>query len=90
MKLIAVRIRSIEIQPDIEIFGAIEALGDTSWTLSGIDLIVNADTLIQGEPASRPAGPCYGNAPACCIGIGCANAAGAAAEGCHQPARRSE
>ncbi len=51
MKLIAVRMRGIEIQPDIEIFGAIEALGAKSWTLSGIDLIVSDDTLIQGEPA---------------------------------------
>jgi hypothetical protein len=54
MKLIAVRMRGIEIQPDIEIFGAIEACGDAcgneSWSLSGIDLIVNDDTLIQGEP----------------------------------------
>ncbi len=51
MKLIAVRMRGIEIQPDIEIFGAIEAFSDTSWTLSGINLAVNADTLIQGQPA---------------------------------------
>lgn len=50
VKLIAVRMRGIEIQPDIEIFGAIEAFSAKSWTLSGIDLIVNDDTLIQGEP----------------------------------------
>jgi len=51
MKLIAVRMRGIEIQPDIEIFGAIEAFSNTSWTLSGINLAVNAATLIQGQPA---------------------------------------
>lgn len=49
--LIAVRLRGIETQPDVEIFGAIEAFGDTSWTLSGINLVVDADTLIQGSPA---------------------------------------
>ena len=50
-KLIATRMRGIEPQPDVEIFGAIEAFSDTSWTLSGIALAVNADTLIQGDPA---------------------------------------
>ncbi|MCU0504025.1 MAG: DUF5666 domain-containing protein [Anaerolineae bacterium] len=49
-KLTAVRVRGIEIQPDIEIFGAIEAFSATSWTLSGINLAVKSATLIQGQP----------------------------------------
>ena len=50
-KLVAVRMRGIETQPDVEIFGAIEAFSATSWTLSGIVLAANTDTLIQGDPA---------------------------------------
>ena len=41
----------IETQPDVEVFGAIEVFSDTSWTLSGIVLTTNTDTLIQGDPA---------------------------------------
>jgi hypothetical protein len=46
-----VRLRGIETQPDVKIFGAIEAIGDTRWTLSGIELALTEDTLILGVPA---------------------------------------
>lgn len=46
----AVRIRAIEPLPHVEVMGAIQAFGDTSWTLSSIVLAADEDTLVQGEP----------------------------------------
>ena len=46
----ALRIRAIDPLPNVEVMGAIQAFGDTSWTLSGIPLAIDADTLIQGDP----------------------------------------
>lgn len=48
--LLAQRIRSIDPLPAVEVLGAIQAFDDDSWTLSGIDLAIDADTLISGEP----------------------------------------
>jgi hypothetical protein len=47
--LVAQRIRAIDPLPAVEVYGALQALGD-SWTLSGIDLAVDEETLINGEP----------------------------------------
>lgn len=46
----AVRIRAIEPLPHVEVMGAMQAFGDTSWTLSSIVLAADEDTLVQGEP----------------------------------------
>lgn len=46
----AVRIRAIDPLPHIDVMGAIQTFGDTSWTLSGIPLAIDGETLIQGEP----------------------------------------
>lgn len=46
----AQRIRAIDPLPAVEVYGAIQAFSDTQWTISGVDLAVNADTLISSEP----------------------------------------
>jgi hypothetical protein len=48
--LVAVRIRRIDPLPAVEIFGAIQAASQETWTLSSIPLRIDADTLINGEP----------------------------------------
>lgn len=48
--LTALRIRSIEFQQEVEIYGAIQAFSDTSWTLSTIELAVNAATMATATP----------------------------------------
>ncbi len=48
--LVAQRIRAIDPLPDVEVMGAIQAFDDDSWTVSGIDLTIDATTLISGEP----------------------------------------
>jgi len=50
LSLIAVRIRVAEPRPAVEITGAIQALSDTSWTLSLIPLSISTNTVINGEP----------------------------------------
>ncbi len=49
--LLALRLRGIEYQQDVEIFGAIESFDDTQWVISGIPLTVVTGTLILGTPA---------------------------------------
>lgn len=49
--LVAVRLRGIERQEDVEVFGAIESFSDTRWVLSGIPLTVVTSTLVLGTPA---------------------------------------
>jgi hypothetical protein len=49
--LLAVSIRSVETQEDVEIYGAIEAFSDTEWTVSGVVVAANADTKVMGKPA---------------------------------------
>ncbi|MDQ1300352.1 MAG: hypothetical protein QG637_269 [Chloroflexota bacterium] len=49
--LVALRIRGIEHQEDVDIFGAIESFSATQWILSGIPLTVVTGTLILGAPA---------------------------------------
>ncbi len=49
--LVAIRMRGIEHQEDVGIFGAIGAFSDTQWILSGIPLTVVTSTLILGTPA---------------------------------------
>jgi hypothetical protein len=48
--LTAQRIRAIDPLPAVEVMGAIQVFDDTQWTISGIDLAINADTLISGQP----------------------------------------
>lgn len=48
--LTAVRIRAIDPLPHVEVMGAIQAFSATAWTLSGIPLTVDANSLIQGDP----------------------------------------
>jgi len=50
--LVALRMRGIERQEDVNIFGAIESFSDTQWVLSGIPLTVVTSTLILGAPAT--------------------------------------
>ena len=49
--LVALRMRGIERQEDVDIFGAIEAFSATQWVLSGIPVTVVTSTLILGTPA---------------------------------------
>ncbi len=49
--LVALRMRGIERQEDVDIFGAIESFSDTQWVLSGIPVTVVTSTLILGTPA---------------------------------------
>lgn len=49
--LVAVRLRGIEAQEDITVFGAIQSFDDTRWVLSSIPITVITDTLIIGTPA---------------------------------------
>lgn len=48
--LVAQRIRAIDPLPAVEVYGAIQAYDASGWTVSGINLAVNGDTLISGEP----------------------------------------
>ncbi len=48
--LVAQRIRAIEPLPAVEVMGAIQAFADAQWTLSGIDLAIDSETLIDGAP----------------------------------------
>lgn len=48
--LAAQRIRAIDPLPAVEVLGAIQAFDANGWTLSGIDLAIDADTLLSGEP----------------------------------------
>jgi hypothetical protein len=48
--LTAQRIRAIDPLPAVEVYGAIQAFSDVQWTISGIDLAINSDTLISSEP----------------------------------------
>lgn len=48
--LAAQRIRAIDPLPAVEVFGAIQGFSADSWTVSGIDVAIDADTLISGEP----------------------------------------
>lgn len=47
---VAQRIRAIDPLPAVEVFGAIQAFDAASWTISGIELAIDADTLVGGEP----------------------------------------
>ena len=49
--LVAVRMRGIEPQEDVNVFGAIQSFNDTLWVLSSIPITVITDTLIIGTPA---------------------------------------
>jgi hypothetical protein len=49
-ELVAQRIRAIDPLPAVEILGAIQAFDSAQWTVSGIDLAIDGDTLISGEP----------------------------------------
>lgn len=49
--LVAVRMRGIEAQEDVNVFGAIQEFNATRWVLSSIPLTVITDTLIIGTPA---------------------------------------
>jgi hypothetical protein len=49
-ELVAQRIRAIDPLPTVEVMGAIQAFDASSWTVSGIDLAIDADALIGGEP----------------------------------------
>jgi len=44
------RLRGIELQEDVEVFGALQAFSETSWRLSSIPVAVTPETLIAGEP----------------------------------------
>lgn len=44
------RMRAIESQEAVQIYGAIQATADDSWTLSTIPVTVNESTLINGQP----------------------------------------
>jgi len=48
--LTALRIRGIEAQQAVEVFGAIQAFSETAWTLSTIPLAVNEQTHVVSEP----------------------------------------
>ena len=48
----AFRIVGIETQDAVEVTGEIRSFDATSWVLSGITLKLDADTLVQGEPAA--------------------------------------
>lgn len=48
--LLALRIRGAEPRQLVHVYGAIQAAGDTGWTLSGIPLAVDAATLIARDP----------------------------------------
>lgn len=48
--LTALRIRSTEFQEEVEIYGVIQAFLGAEWTLSTVDLSVNEETLLTGEP----------------------------------------
>lgn len=48
--LAAQRIHAIDPLTAVEVMGAIQALGANAWTVSGIDLAVDGETLIDGEP----------------------------------------
>jgi hypothetical protein len=48
--LVAKRIRSVPPRPAVEISGAIEAVSETSWTLSLVPLAIDANTAINGVP----------------------------------------
>ena len=48
--LIATTIRSVEVEEDIELYGAIEAFSDTEWTVSGLAVSANEDTKVMGKP----------------------------------------
>jgi hypothetical protein len=48
--LTATRIRGIEVQEDIEVYGAIQVCSDAACTLSAVPLVVNSETLISEDP----------------------------------------
>lgn len=48
--LVAQRIRAIDPLPNVEVMGAIQAFGEGSWTVSGIELAIDGDTLISNQP----------------------------------------
>ncbi len=47
----AVRISSIDVQEDVELYGAIQAFAETEWTVSTVTFAVNPDTRIHGQAA---------------------------------------
>jgi hypothetical protein len=49
-ELVAQRIRAIDPLPAVEVYGAIQAFSDVQWTISGISLAIDGDTLISSEP----------------------------------------
>ena len=63
VKLIAVRMRGIEIQPDVEIFGAIEAFSATKLDPQRHRSDRERRHADPGRAGSRPAGPRRGIAP---------------------------
>jgi hypothetical protein len=48
--LVAQRIRGIDPLPAVEVLGVIQAFDSAQWTLSGIDLAIDDETLLNGEP----------------------------------------
>ncbi len=46
----ASRLRGIELQEDVEVFGALQAFSEASWHLSSIPVTITPETLIAGEP----------------------------------------
>lgn len=48
--LTAVRMRGVESAENIEVYGAIQAFSDASWTLSSIVVPANGDTHVVSEP----------------------------------------
>ena len=48
--LAAQRIRAIDPLPSVEVYGAIQAFDAAGWTVSGIDLAIDGETLFSGEP----------------------------------------
>lgn len=48
--LTAVRMRGVESEENIEVYGAIQAFSDASWTLSSIVVPANGDTHVVSEP----------------------------------------
>ena len=48
--LVAQRIRSIHALPAVEVMGALQAVSATQWTVSGVDIALNSDTIVNGEP----------------------------------------
>jgi len=48
--LTALRVRGIELQETVEVFGAIQAYSDASWVVSAISAAVTPETLVMGEP----------------------------------------